>query len=328
MNTFYGASSHNSISTVVKTEILIKDSPAMARAKRLKRSVITTARVIQESLTSSGQRFKVAMVTLTYRNDDEWRPNHISAYLDHVRKWAARGGATVVKKGRRKKNTQVFAPFALRYVYVAELTQRGRVHYHVLFWLPRGITMPMADRQGWWKHGMTKSEWARKPIGYIAKYASKGTKYDPSQKPFPKNCRIQGSGGLDKPMLDWKNWILCPSWLKELLGNEQFSVRKKMSYWVVEKLYCYSSPWFYDFIQRKITWRGYQPIREHSDVFPSVHISDHYFGSDHQKFKAAEPKYILENRHAVYRFIDAVNAIKFVGHLDAIDRAMSAIASR
>lgn len=309
-------------------EIIITDSPQMSRAKRLKRSVITTARVIQESLTMSRHRFKVAMVTLTYREDDMWRPKHISAYLDNVRKWAKRGGVSAVKRGRRKKNLKKFAPFNLRYVFVAELTKKGRVHYHVLFWLPRGVTMPMADRQGWWKHGSTKSEWARKPVGYIAKYASKGTQYDSSNNQFPKHCRIQGSGGLDKPMLDWKNWILCPNWLKELLDNEQFSVRKKCSYWVVEKMYCYRSPWFFDFIRRKLVFRGMKPIHLYDDVFPKYQKSDFDFSSDLVKFEPAEPKHVIQNRSDVLNFQDAVSALEILSYYEAIDRAMLEIQSR
>lgn len=325
MSAFYGQSVPQSTDKKSISEIIITDSPAMSRAKRLKRSVITTARVIQESLTNNGQRFKVAMVTLTYREDDQWKPNHISSYLDNVRKWAKRGGSSTVKRGRRKKNSRKFTPFNLRYVFVAELTKRGRVHYHVLFWLPKGITMPMADRQGWWKHGSTKSEWARKPVGYIAKYASKGTQYDSSTKSFPKNCRIQGSGGLDKPMLDWKNWILCPSWLKGMLGDEQFSVRKKSSYWVVEKMYCYRSPWFYDFIQRKLISRGMQLIELYEDVFPKYQKSDYDFSSDPVEFVPAEPKHVIQNRSDVLNFKDAVDAIEIPSYYDAIDRAMASI---
>lgn len=188
--------------------------------------------------------------------------------------------------------------------------------------------MPMADRQGWWKYGSTKSEWARKPVGYIAKYASKGTQYDSSIKSFPKYCRIQGSGGLDKPMLDWKNWILCPVWLKALLDHEQFSVRKKCAYWVVEKMYCYRSPWFYDFIQRKLVFRGMKPIHLYDEVFPKYQKSDFDFSSDLVKFEPAELNYVIQNRFDVLNFQDAVSALEIPSYYEAIDRAMLEIQSR
>lgn len=34
----------------------------------------------------------------------------------------------------------------LRYVWVAELQQRVALHYHLLLWLPRGLTLPEFDR--------------------------------------------------------------------------------------------------------------------------------------------------------------------------------------
>ena len=92
------------------------------------------------------------MVTLTYRDDVDWSPRQVSNYLKCVREWA-----------RRKA---IF----LHYVWVLELTKRGRPHYHVLFWLPRGISMPKADKQGWWRHGMTNTVPARSPVGYLCKY--------------------------------------------------------------------------------------------------------------------------------------------------------------
>ena len=100
------------------------------------------------------------MVTLTYREDVEWSPRQVSGYLKCVREWA-----------RRK---DIF----IHYVWVLELTKRGRPHYHVLFWLPKGVSMPKADKQGWWKHGMTRSEWAHSPVGYLCKYTSKGIDFD------------------------------------------------------------------------------------------------------------------------------------------------------
>ena len=71
-------------------------------------------------------------------------------------------------------NGRVAKGIFIHYVWVLELTKRGRPHYHVLFWLPRGISMPKADKQGWWRHGMTNTVPARSPVGYLCKYTSKG----------------------------------------------------------------------------------------------------------------------------------------------------------
>lgn len=86
------------------------------------------------------------------------------------------------------------------------------MHYHVLLWLPKGYTIPKPDKQGWWKHGMTRTEWARHPIGYLSKYASKGEGDDHC---FPKGARIHATGGLEGVHLDELRWWRFPSWLRQ-----------------------------------------------------------------------------------------------------------------
>lgn len=70
------------------------------------------------------------MVTLTYRNIDDWCTDDISYFMRLVRQWC--------------KRRQI----AVRYVWVAELQKRSAVHYHVVFWLPIGISLPKPDKQG------------------------------------------------------------------------------------------------------------------------------------------------------------------------------------
>ena len=167
----------------------IEIDPHAVRLRRLKKNVITSARLHEQEL--QGRRYKAAMVTLTYRDDVEWTPKQVTGYLKAVREWY------------RRKHGQ-----ALRYVWVLELTKRGRPHYHVLFWLPKGVSMPKADKRGWWPWGFTKTEWARRPVGYLAKYASKG---DAERMP-PKGARLYGVGGLQllsRLERAWWNLPLC-----------------------------------------------------------------------------------------------------------------------
>ena len=58
-----------------------------------------------------------SMQTLTYKGDNrQWRPEHISRYLDALRRWHYnRTGSKTV-----------------RYAWVAELQARGVIHYHVI----------------------------------------------------------------------------------------------------------------------------------------------------------------------------------------------------
>src|SRR5690606_36189831 len=81
--------------------------------------------------------YRVAMLTFTYAPDAAWSPRDIAEVLAHYRKWF-------------KRRKAVF-----HYVWTVELQGNGKPHYHVICWLPRGLTPPFADEQGWWPHGMS-----------------------------------------------------------------------------------------------------------------------------------------------------------------------------
>jgi hypothetical protein len=132
------------------------------------------------------------MLTLTYRPDVDWCAGQISTLVRHVRQYLRRKGVE------------------MRHVWVQEFTKKGRPHYHMLIWLPLGITLPKPDKRGWWPWGMTKVEWARNAVGYIAKYASKA---DGLFKPA-KGARMHGNGGLDGEALIEQRWWKLPGWLR------------------------------------------------------------------------------------------------------------------
>ena len=107
---------------------LIEIDPFLTRLRRLRRAVLTKARMHEFELRH--QRHKPALVTLTYREVGDWQPHHISDLLQRIRVWLRR-------RGHR-----------FRYVWVAELQRRGALHYHVLAWLPRGLTLPETRQAG------------------------------------------------------------------------------------------------------------------------------------------------------------------------------------
>jgi hypothetical protein len=160
-----------------------------SRLKRLKCSVLTAARLHVKQR----NRWKVAMLTLTYAPEFDWAANQMSDLVRHVRKYLRRKG------------------IEMRYVWVQEFTKKGRPHYHMLLWLPLGITLPKPDKRGWWPFGFTKIEWARNAIGYIAKYASKGD----SLHPPARGARMHGNGGVTGEELLEQRWWKLPSWLRE-----------------------------------------------------------------------------------------------------------------
>jgi hypothetical protein len=170
-----------------------------------------SARLVEEITLTSQRGRRAAMVTLTYAPGVNWGPGDVSAFLDRMCKWASRRGT--------------FIP----YVWVAELQIRGAVHFHVVLWLPKGLTIPKPDKRGWWPHGATRVEWARRAVGYLTKYASKGDSGE-----MPRGLRLWGSGGLCPTAREWRAWLRLPGWLRQALGERQRVVRLPGGLWVGE----------------------------------------------------------------------------------------------
>lgn len=157
--------------------------------------------------------YRVALITLTYERDGMWEPRHIAALLDHYRKWF-------------KRNAKGQAVPECHYVWVMELTEIGRPHYHIVMWMPRGVTPPFPDDQGWWPHGMSNAKFATSPVGYIVKYASKlETK---SGRHLPPGARLWGYGGLKMAERASVAFANSPRWLKGLIHHESFPRKRKV----------------------------------------------------------------------------------------------------
>lgn len=180
---------------------LLSITKSEARFTRLQCNIGVAAKL--HNMDFQGSRVNVVMVTLTYADKDGWKPSQMSAYLHAVRQWFKR-----VTKGR-----------ALRYVWVGENQDgthrddgqaRNVIHYHVIFWMPKGIFMPKADKRGWWPHGMTKTERALKPVGYLISYVKKMA----SKDGIPKGARIYGVGGLPPQSRCVRRWINYPQFIK------------------------------------------------------------------------------------------------------------------
>ncbi|CAI8803215.1 protein of unknown function [Methylococcus capsulatus] len=174
--------------------------PKQGRLNRMKRGVMTAARLHQEEAEQGGFRISAWFVTLTYRDEVEWEPGHVSECLKRVRQWCERRGVR------------------FRYVWVSEVQEERRawygghcLHYHLMVFLPKRLALPKFDKQGWWKHGMTQTARLKaRGVAYIAKYASKGGKAE-----FPKRVRIHGCGGLLHAARNERTWWLCPAYVRE-----------------------------------------------------------------------------------------------------------------
>lgn len=183
------------------------------RTRKVSQAVKTTARLHQDEIVRSGFRFKPAMITATYAADKHWERKDISGLLNNCKMYLA-----------RRYNQSKF-----RYTWVAELTKRGVIHYHVILWLPKGCTLPKPDKRGWWKKGSTRIEWVKNAIGYLAKYASKGSE---TEHNFPKGARISGYAGLTEDSRREYRFWRSPASIREQfnpdinLAPSSFDIRK------------------------------------------------------------------------------------------------------
>jgi hypothetical protein len=198
-----------------------------SRLKRLRCTVITAARLhVQQK-----SKWRVCMITPTYAPAHDWQPHQISGLIRHIRQWLKRRG------------------IEMRFVWVQEFTKKGRPHYHLLLWLPLGITLPKPDKQGWWPWGMTKIEWARNAVGYIAKYASKG---DSLHRPA-EGARMHGNGGLTGDALNEARWWKLPGWARdEVQPSDCCKRRKGGGLFIPETGEILTSPWEVRFIGGKV----------------------------------------------------------------------------
>lgn len=181
-----------SVSTTRKgiEDILLIDRE-QARFTRLQKNVGIGAKL--HMLDLAGKRVNACMVTLTYRGVDDWQCTHLTTYMDHVRNWY-----------------RSLTGEKLRYVWVAETQQRGAIHYHCIFWLAKGVTMPKADKRGWWPHGMSNTLKATSPVSYLVSYAKKLQ----SKKGLPHGARIYGVGGLPPASRCIRRWVNWPAFVQ------------------------------------------------------------------------------------------------------------------
>jgi len=230
--------------------LTLEIDPLQSRASRLKKSVITSARLHDQEAKNGGFRGAWYFLTLTYREGCDSRPCDIKELLRHMRRHF----------NRARSRTARWARESFRYVWVGELTQRLRPHYHVMVWVPKGMFFGKVDQRGWWPHGSSQIEKARNCVGYLAKYASKFTAFTAGA--FPKGFRTHGVGGLNEESrreLRW--WKASREARQALSGNADVcgdaDIRKTKGGWF-DKLTgeFWPSPWKVTFIfGRTIAWK-------------------------------------------------------------------------
>ncbi|WP_341313607.1 hypothetical protein WN982_19895 [Paraburkholderia sp. IMGN_8] len=135
---------------------------------------------------------RAVALTLTFEDNGAFCSGHISDFLERVRKALKRRG------------------HALPYTWVLE--REGRLHYHLMLWLPRDFILDKQKLARWWAWGSTWTacckqvkRWGR----YMAKFNSVAR--------IPKATRLFGYGGLDDSGRAAVQRAGLPQWLLALL---------------------------------------------------------------------------------------------------------------
>lgn len=164
------------------------------RVRRVCRAVMAKSRSVRASV-PAGFRWTGAFITLTYRPGESWGPDHISAFRRVLAEYCRRRGVR------------------FRFVWVAELQERGVPHYHCVVWWSsaagRDFRLPKPDESGWWPHGLSNIRRLRSAgESYLAKYLSKG-----DSGAFPKGMRLYGMDRNPSDSLAVHRACL-PDWLR------------------------------------------------------------------------------------------------------------------
>lgn len=173
----------------------IKIDLKLARIRRMQRRIFAWADTIKEYLPNygKGSNYRKVMITLTYRTEFDWRPNQIRNYM---------------KELRRRLGDRLIA-----YAWVAELQERGAVHYHIELICAKGTRIPMPDKSGMWKHGHSRIETVR-TIYYICSYMKK--EYQKNGE-FPLGCRMYSVWISKKAVTAFAYWEFrkstLPKWM-------------------------------------------------------------------------------------------------------------------
>ena len=156
------------------------------------------------------ENWSMKMITLTYKNSEDWKPHHMGKFT----KWLKRNLGDSLKS----------------YAWVAELQERGAMHYHLIAYVSKETNIPFPDKAYGnknfvgWPYGHSKVENAR--VGqYLASYVSKEHQKDYYR--FPKGARgfsiyVSSSVELKRLFKAYMNDKKKPLWITSDFPNIDF----------------------------------------------------------------------------------------------------------
>lgn len=209
----------------VRNGATIKVDKKYSRVRRCQKRVHAWAETLNPYLQNK-DKFRLVMVTLTYRPGEDWKKNDIREFMLDTR--------------------QVLGKRLVGYSWVAEMQLRGAVHYHVLLLVKKGTNIPMPDKSGLWDRGMSKIATAKSPF-YIVTYT--GKEYQ-KLGDFPKGLRLFAVWIDEKIVNKGSYWTFkmsaIPGWFQLIVGSIGDLDAKYGRSWgggwhIKEKVY--KSPW-------------------------------------------------------------------------------------
>ncbi|MFM0734356.1 hypothetical protein PQQ52_28125 [Paraburkholderia sediminicola] len=174
---------------VKKNETSATLSATKRRTKARKRLLRATKEHRRQAKTTG---LRAVALTLTFEDNEQFCSKLISKFIDCVRQ-------ALKRRGHR-----------LPYTWVLE--RAGRLHYHLMLWLPRGFILDMKKLAQWWPWGSTWARCCRVVKGW-ARYMAKFE----CMAHLPKAIRLFGYGGLDEPGKAAVQRAGLPQWLQARL---------------------------------------------------------------------------------------------------------------
>lgn len=190
------------------TELVSKiETSATSSRKRISTARKKLSKVIKEQRRYARELgLRAVSMTLTYSSTSQFASKHISRFLDTLRKALRRRGQTLP--------------------YAWTLERAGRLHYHLIVWLPHGCEIDKAKLKRWWPWGSTWIDSCRSPKAwgrYIAKFDDVTN--------LPKRSRAYGYGGLDEAGRTAVTRACLPRWLALILPKGHSASRSPGGGW-------------------------------------------------------------------------------------------------
>lgn len=189
----------------------IETSPSLSveQKRRRKKQRAKLRNIITEAnrMSVSNKTYALCM-TLTYESTDDFQTKNISSFIDKLRRWL-----------RRVHKRQL--------VYVWALERESCLHYHLIVWLPIGVSLSLDRLSKWWSFGSTWIERCRD----VSRWGSYIAKFTKPKKLFLRGTRLYGYGGLDEAAKTAIARKSMPVWLRKLLPFGERARRRKGGGW-------------------------------------------------------------------------------------------------